>query len=530
MFKSTSPALLYSLVVAFCGFVFGYDASVISGAISFISEEFHLEAWQQGFIVSVPTLGATLAMLFAGLLCDKFGRRRMLICITLLYLVSAVASMLAVGFVSLAVSRFIGGIAYCSLMVAPLYIAEITPAKIRGKMVSCNQLNIMLGLSAAYFTNYYILQQSQTESELVQWLAIDQYTWRWMLGLELIPAFILLCGLLFIPKSPRWLVAKGQLTQAKKSLLKLGAKADLIEQKLIEVQQSVQSAASAAPSKLRLLFSPKLRLTLLIALTVGIGQQITGVNAIYFYAPSIFEQSGIGTNAAFAQAIWIGLTNVLFTFLAILLIDKLGRRPLLILGLGGVFISMSICSIGFKQATYELNTIELSEIDNRTSGGVSSLSVSQQLTPILGVTYHSDVAFKSAVAELIGERAFNQYQAQIIQSAANINSSLILIGIIGFVASFAFSLGPVMWVLFSEIFPNHIRGIAISFVGVINSSVSFVVQFAFPWEISQWGAATTFAIYGIFAVIALIIVVRYLPETKVKTLEQIEAMLTRSTN
>jgi MFS family permease len=211
-----------------------------------------------------------------------------------------------------------------------------------------------------------------------------------------------------------------------------------------------------------------MRLVLAIGISVAILQQITGINAVFFYAPMIFEQSGIGTDAACMQAVLVGIVNLVFTVLAILLIDKLGRRPLLGFGLAVIAACMLLLAYGFGSAVY---------------------SESGQLVEI--------------------------------------NATLILIGILGFVAGFAISLGPVMWVLFSELFPNRLRGIAISFVGLINSSVSFIVQLVFPWELENFGNSMTFLIFGLFAILGLVVVMKLLPETKGKSLEELEAELVR---
>jgi MFS family permease len=247
-------------------------------------------------------------------------------------------------------------------------------------------------------------------------------------------------------------------------------------------------------------------------------QQITGINAIFFYAPTIFEQSGIGTDAAFAQAVLVGLINVIFTLVAIALIDRWGRRPLLLVGLSGIAISMALCTYGFSQATYELPKESVAHIQQIETTDVS------QLNALVGVVYHSDVEFKTAVSEAIGAEAALRYESELIKSAAQMNAVLILVGILGFVASFAMSLGPVMWALFSEIFPNQLRGVAISFVGMINSMVSFLVQLLFPLELSVLGAALTFLSYFVFAVIGLILVAWLLPETKGKSLEELESI------
>lgn len=516
-----NPVLLFTLIVSLGGFIFGFDAAVISGATGLISTEFALDPIQQGFVVGAPTLGGILATLLAGYICDTIGRRSTLMIIALLYLVSAVFSAFAPGYEFLVAARFIGGLAFCSLMIAPMYIAEISPAHQRGKMVSVNQLNIVLGFSAAYFANYYVLKASQSDLSWVQALALDTHTWRWMLGIEILPALCYFLLLFVIPKSPRWLVVQARETEAAAVLARL--EPDASEQKIqTEIREIKASTQTPAPvlERVKEIVGPSMRLAILIGLIVGIAQQATGVNAIYFYAPSIFEQSGVGTNAAFAQAIWIGVINVLFTLVAMVLIDKLGRKPLLMIGLIGVVISMSICAYGYQQATYELTSediIELSEIADQ-----------QQLLPLANQVFEHDVTFKKAVIAQIGEQTFQTHQGKIIQLAASLNAPLILLGILGFVASFAVSLGPVMWVLFSEIFPNHLRGLAISAVGVVNSIVSFIVQVVFPWELANLGTVLTFSIYGGFALLGLVLVIKFVPETKGKSLEELERELNQS--
>lgn len=517
MNQKIKSSLLIALIVSLGGFVFGFDASVISGVVSFVAIEFNLSDWQQGFVVSSPTLGAVIASLVAGTLSDRIGRKRVLMAIAFLYVVSAVFSATATSYEMLVSARFVGGLAFASLILAPVYIAEISPADRRGKMISINQFNIVIGLSAAYFANYYILNLSQSDSALVAQLGITDNVWRWMLGLEILPATCFFFLLMLVPESPRFLALNGQKDKAKQVLEQLHGKEQMLVE-LAEIENNKTKKEESIWQSVQHLFSKKMRLVLVIGLIVAISQQITGVNAIYFYAPSIFEQSGVGTNAAFAQAIWVGLINVVFTVVAMLLIDKLGRKPLMIAGLAGVFLSMSLCFYGFSNATYKLSEESLAKVEITHA----------ELIPLLDVEYQDDLAFKAALKDSLGEKAFKADEAKLIQAAINLNPTIVLIGILGFVASFAVSLGPVMWVLLAEIFPNHLRGIAISFVGVVNSAVSFSVQLLFPWELSNWGTAVTFLIYGLFAIVGLVFIVWLLPETKGKTLEQIETELVKS--
>jgi MFS transporter, SP family, arabinose:H+ symporter len=234
----------------------------------------------------------------------------------------------------------------------------------------------------------------------------------------------------------------------------------------------------------------------------------------------IFEQSGIGTDASFMQAILVGLTNLVFTILAMLLIDKLGRRPLLIFGMTGIAAMMLLLSYGFHSATYELTPQSIESLDE-------TIDRSALMGSMSGITYPNDVLFKRALAEAIGEEAAIAHESALVAAAIDMNPNLILFGILGFVASFAISIGPVMWVMFSELFPLRVRGIAISFAGFINSGVSFLVQLVFPWELATLGNSATFLIYGLFAVVGLVFVWRVVPETKNKTLEELEDQLVR---
>ncbi|MEM0961330.1 MAG: sugar porter family MFS transporter [Bacteroidota bacterium] len=494
-----------ALIVALGGFLMGFDASVISGVVGFIETEFDLTNIQLGWAVSSLTLASTLAMMAAGPLADRFGRRPMLFIAASLYAVSAIGSALAPSFLVLVIARMIGGIGVgASLIIAPMYIAEISPPEMRGQMVSFNQLNIVIGISVAFFSNYLILQ----------WLDGATESWRWMLGLEAAPAVLYFVGLFFVPRSPRWLISEGREQEAL-PIMKMAIGAVAATQEMDEIQKSLVKEENKERASLGELFSPALRLVLTIGVVIAILQQITGINAVFFYAPTIFEQSGIGTDASFVQAIFVGLINLVFTVVAILFIDRLGRRPLLIAGLIGITLTMGILSYGFSQATYTLGS-DATEIVAESGADIS---------PIVGETYDSDTAFKSALAETLGEDVAGQYEADLIASAISANPTLILIGILGFVASFAVSLGPVMWVLFSELFPMRIRGIAISFVGLINSAVSFLVQLIFPWELDVLGSATTFLIFGLFAAVGLLFVLFVVPETKGKTLEELEADL-----
>ena len=508
-----------ALTVALGGFLMGFDASVISGVVTFIQPEFKLSNIELGWAVASLTLTATLAMMVSGPLSDRFGRRVVLKWAALLFAVSAVASALAPDYLTLVAARMLGGLGVgAALIIAPMYIAEISPPDIRGRMVSFNQLNIVIGISVAFFSNYLILSFGQSEFAWAQALRLEDWNWRWMLGVEALPAVFYFVALHSVPESPRWLIMHDRNADALAVMARVTDQARA-EVELKEVLVSLDAESGAERGLLRDLFHPSMKLVLTIGITVAILQQITGINSVFFYAPMIFEQSGIGTDASFMQAVLVGLVNLVFTVLAIMLIDRLGRRPLMGFGLVGIACCMLLLAYGFGTATYTLSSDAILALPPSVD--------TQALLPIAGQIFDSDVAFKNAMVAVIGGDAFSSHQSLLVSSAISMNPTLILIGILGFVASFAISLGPIMWVLFSELFPNRVRGIAISFVGLINSAVSFTVQLVFPWQLENLGSSTTFLIYGVFAILGLVIVMRLLPETKGRRLEELEAELVR---
>jgi len=519
MKKNQLFTIRVALIVALGGFLMGFDASVISGVVKFIEPQFDLTKIQLGWSVSSLTLMATLAMLVSGPISDRLGRRTVLKYAAILFFISAVGSALAPNFVMLVIARMIGGMGVgASLIIAPVFIAEISPPDRRGQLVSFNQLNIVLGISVAFFTNYLIVRLGSSEESWVQTLGIAEHNWRWMLGLETLPAMLYFVALFFVPRSPRWLMMKGKYDEAQVVLRRAndGESADV---EFRNIKQSLESGSDKKKVALRELFKPAFKLVLIIGLGVAVLQQITGINSVFFYAPMIFEQSGIGTDAAFSQAIFVGLTNLVFTIVAIMLIDRLGRKFLLGIGMAGIAIFMFLLAAGFNSATYTLS----GEVIETLSGEIDK----EKLYLMQDEVYESDVQFKDKLNEILGPSTVKEFESEIIAGAIDNNPWLILIGILGFVASFAISIGPVMWVLFSELFPNWIRGLAISFVGFINSLVSFSVQLVFPWELATLGTAGTFLIYGIFGALGLVFVLIMVPETKGKSLEELEKILVK---
>ena len=520
MNENTRYTVTVALIVALGGFLMGFDASVISGVVKFIEPEFGLSKIELGWAVASLTLAATLAMMIAGPLSDRIGRRPVLKIAAVLFSVSAIASALAPNFILLVLARMVGGFGVgAALIIAPMFIAEIAPAAQRGRMVSFNQLNIVIGISVAFFTNYLILDLGQSDLSWASTLKLDDWNWRWMLGLEALPATIYFIALFAVPESPRWLVMQGK-EEAALEILERFSGEKQANADLKAVHDSLLADAEKQQVSLAQLFRPSMKLVMTIGISVAILQQITGINSVFFYAPMIFEQSGIGTDASFMQAVLVGLVNLLFTVVAILLIDKLGRRPLLGFGLAGIAVCMLTLAYGFGSATYTLSDDSINDLPIAIDRS--------QIEQIKDTTYNSDIEFKQALAETLGDAVLQKHESELIAAAINMNSTLILLGILGFVASFALSIGPIMWVLFSELFPNRIRGLAISFVGLINSAVSFIVQLIFPWQLANIGNAGTFLIYGLFAVVGLVIVMRLLPETKGRSLEELQTLLVKS--
>ena len=517
MHASTRYTIRVALIVALGGFLMGFDASVISGVVTFIEPEFRLSKIELGWAVASLTLTATIAMMIAGPLSDRLGRRAVLKIAAALFTVSAIAYALAPGFITLVAARMLGGFGVgAALIIAPMYIAELAPADIRGRMVSFNQLNIVIGISAAFFSTYLIMCLGQSELSWAQTLGMDAWTWRWMLGVEALPALFYFVALYTVPESPRWLVMHGKDADALDIMAQVSSRAEA-EAELAEVRATRAAETRQQQASLRELFHPTMKLVLTIGVVVAVLQQITGINSVFFYAPMIFEQSGIGTDASFMQAVLVGLVNLVFTVLAILLIDRLGRRPLLGFGLAGIAVCMLLLAYGFGVATYSLDAAALASLPPAIDPAA--------LQPMIGQVFDSDVAFRAGVIAAAGSEVYANHQSALVAAAIDMNPTLVLVGILGFVASFAISLGPVMWVLFSELFPNRVRGLAISFVGLINSAVSFTVQLVFPWELQNFGNSLTFLVYGLFAILGFFIVMRLLPETKGRSLEELEREL-----
>ncbi|NHF59523.1 sugar porter family MFS transporter [Flavobacteriaceae bacterium TP-CH-4] len=500
-----SYTVLISLIVALGGFLLGFDSAVISGAVKGITVYFEMTEWMLGFSVGCVIFGAMAGNLMAGPLADKFGRKKVLIVVAALFTISATWSALATGYIEFITARIIGGIGIGgAILIAPVYIAEIAPPKLRGSLVSFNQLNIVIGISVAYFSNYFLVN-------------LEGESWRWMLGVEAIPALIYFLALFTVPRSPRWLIQKLNKVQlARKILQKIGGE-EYAEITISEIQRGI--AKKEKKGTLSDLFQNKYTTIMIIAFGIAFFQQITGINAIFYYAPTIFEQAGGTTDSSFLQAIVVGLTNLVFTLVAIWLIDKLGRKPLLLIGTTCMTIALVMAAVAFNNASYSFSGETLGKIDDQ--------EMRMALSDLDGRSFEGQAALFKEVESKLTANQFLDFKRNRITNFIRINATLVLVAILLYVASFAISLGPVMWTLISEIFPSKIKGIAISVVGFFNSLISFSVTQVFPWELSNLGPTITFGIYALLSLCAILFVYKYVVETKGKTLEEVEELLIR---
>jgi MFS transporter, SP family, xylose:H+ symportor len=440
-----------TIVATLGGLLFGYDTAVISGAIGFIRDYFNLNAAMMGWVASSALIGCVAGCTLAGILSDRYGRKKILILSACLFAISAIGCAASSNTTALVLCRIIGGIGIgMASMLSPLYIAEISPADIRGRLVSYNQFAIVFGMLLVYFVNYFIAARGS-----VSWNT--DTGWRWMLGSGTIPSLLFLALLMVVPESPRWLAKNNHIEKAQSVLKKIGGSL-FAEKELMEIKDTGISESISFSD----FFRGKFRIVLMIGIVLAILQQVTGINVFLYYGPEIFKKLGTGTNAALLQTIIVGAVNMAFTVVAILSVDRFGRKPLMIFGSFG----MGIC----------LLTLGLMAYFQR--------------------------------AEL-----------------------WILIFILGYIACFALSVGPVTWVIMSEIFPTRIRGRAMSVATVFLWGANWVVSQTFPmlnenhWLIDRFHHGFSFWIYGLMCFILFVFMWRMVPETKGKSLEEIEKSL-----
>lgn len=441
--SQTAFILKVSVVAAIGGLLFGYDTAVIAGVIGYLKIKFSLSEAMVGWAASSAIWGCIIGAMFGGFISDKIGRKKALLITAVLFFVSAVAASFANSLTTFILARLIGGVGIgAASMLSPLYISEIAPAKIRGTLVSIYQLAIVIGINLIYFVNLKIAGYGDEAWNV-------EYGWRYMLASGVLPAFIFFILMFFVPESPRWLTKNNRSDEALDILQKVNG-----EETGKEVLQEIKNALTHETGSIAELFKPGLRIAMIVGIVLALFSQITGINAIIYYAPEIFKSVGFGAESALLQTVILGLVNTAFTFVAIWLVDKIGRKTLLLWGVAGMTISL--LAIGF---CYYLNITQ---------------------------------------------------------------GSWLLIFIMLYIASFACSLGPIPWVIISEIFPTKTRGIAMSFATVVLWIGVVLITQLTPLMLGYLGGAVTFWIFMFNAIILFIFTWKVIPETRQKTLEEIE--------
>lgn len=436
------------LIAALGGLLFGYDTAVINGAIGFLEQHFHLTPAMVGWAASSALLGCVIGVSFAGAFSDWLGRKKTLVLAGVLFLVSSIGTAIPQTLAQLVVFRILAGVGVgIASMASPMYIAEVTPARIRGRMVSVNQFAIISGMLIIYFVNYFIAQAGDPAWK-------SSTSWRWMFASGILPSALFLGLLLLAPESPRWLVKQGRADEARAIL----ARVDGPEYADAEVQ-AIRDALRQETGSLAQLFEPGLRRVLVIGVALAVLQQVTGINVFLYFGTEIFKQLGTEVDVALLQQIVVGAVNLGFTVIAIWTVDRVGRRPLMIVGAAGM--GLSLLAMGLA--------------------------------------------------------------AQLGQVAA-----WVLTFVLGYIACFALSVGPVTWVLLSEIFPTSIRGRALSLATFCLWTANFIVSQTFPmmdrnaWLVERFRHGFPFYVYAVFCVVLVLVVWRMVPETKGRSLEEIE--------
>ncbi len=432
---------IISLIAAVTGLLFGFDTGIISGALLFIEKDFPLTTVMKEMIVSSVLLGAMLGSLCCGHLADLLGRRKLLLIVAILFMIGTLIASLASNIEMILVGRLVIGVAIgIGSYTAPLYIAEIAPADKRGGLVSLNQLAITIGILVSYLIDFAFTNTSGS--------------WRWMFAVGLVPAILLSIGMLFLPESPRWLVKQNMLIKAKAVLRAFRQRDNEVEDEINAIEQSLK----VKKASFKEVFAVWVRPVLFLGMMLGLIQQVTGINTIIYYAPTIFKMAGFANTAnAILATVGIGVVNVLATVFAIFYLDKLGRRPLLLTGLLGMFLCLSG----------------------------------------LGIVFHA------------------QPHLFLLQLLA-------ICFIFTYIICFAFSLGALLWLMVAEIFPLEVRGTAMGIAVFSCWFWNFVVSSTFLSLLNQWGASLSFFFYAALCVLSYYFCYLKVPETSGVSLEQIE--------
>jgi sugar porter (SP) family MFS transporter len=433
---------LWSVVIALGGFLFGFDTAVISGAEQSIQKYWTLNTVQHGFTVSIALIGTIIGALLGSVPSDKLGRKKTLYLIAFLYLVSSIGTAMANNWYMFLVFRFLGGLGVgASSVTAPIYISEISPAERRGKLVGLFQFNIVFGIVVSYFSNYLIGQTGEN-------------AWRLMLGIQAVPSAIFCILLRFVPESPRWLIMKkNKVEEARKIFTIINpATAD----KIIREIETTDAAEKAVLQK-DPLFSKRYKTPVMLAILFAVFNQVSGINAIIYYSPRIFEMTGLGESSSLLSTAGLGLINFTFTLLAMNFIDRIGRKTLMMIGSLGLIVTLAMVSYSFY--------------------------------------------------------------------AESFNGFIVPVFLFIYIAFFAFSQGAVIWVFISEIFPNQVRAKGQTLGSTTHWVMAAAIAFSFPYLAEKAGGGNTFLFFCIMMCIQLIFVWKVMPETKGKSLEQIEHTL-----
>ncbi|MBT2668976.1 sugar porter family MFS transporter [Bacillus sp. ISL-4] len=417
------------------GLLFGYDTGVISGALLFIKKDMGLSPFLEGLVVSGVLIGALIGAAFSGPVADKFGRKKTIIMLGVLFTIGAIGTAISPNVHTLIAFRIELGIAVGGASgIVPLYLAEMAPASIRGKVSSLNTIMNALGIFMAYLVNYMFAASGN---------------WHWMLGLAVIPSVLLMSGMFFMPESPRWLWQNAKESEARR-VLSLTRNSHQVEEEI----RSIMQVKAEKKGNLRLLLAPGLRPILFIGIGIAVFQQVIGTNTIIYYTPTILRTAGFGSTAAIAGTIGIGVFNILFTILGMLLIDKIGRKKLLLVGNIGMTIALGTLGVG-------MTWVEV---------------------PVW----------------------------------------LLLTCLSLFIVAYSASWGMVVWVILGEIFPMNVRGVAMGVASTALWLSNIVISMSFPVLVEAVGVGILFLAYAIIGVFAFLFVMKYVPETKGKTLEEIE--------
>ena len=453
-----------SVVAALGGFLFGYDTAVISGTIAQVTEQFGLDALQQGWYVGCALIGSIIGVLFAGILSDKFGRKSTMILSAILFSTSAIGCAVSTDFNQLVIYRIIGGVGIGVVsIISPLYISEVAVAQYRGRLVSLYQLAVTIGFLGAYLVNYQLLGYSMSNPDVsTGWwnLVFVSEVWRGMLGMETLPAIMFFIIIFFIPESPRWLILKGKEEKATNILERIYTSS---KEALFQLTETKSVLSSESKSEWKLLLQPGIRKAVIIGVCIAVLGQFMGVNAVLYYGPSIFENAGLSGGDSLFYQVLVGLVNTLTTILALVIIDKVGRKKLVYYGVSGMVISLVLIATYFIYGE---------------SWGISSI--------------------------------------------------FLLIFFLFYVFCCAVSICAVVFVLLSEMYPTRVRGLAMSIAGFALWIGTYLIGQLTPWMLQNLTPAGTFFLFAVMCVPYMLIVWKLVPETTGKSLEEIERYWTRS--